>query len=184
VCLVRTDSDTTLIIRSATSRKLELRGRLANAAAISSALPRTRHWPSLRLEDRRRASTTRLSTIPAIPAIQPRENLHSHINAHPPWHPSLSGPRLASTSTGLRATSPPFSGVWCSAAAALLLWYAILRRRFENHEQTLTIRSQQAVVPPLRERLGDPNRSAIPLTYPGKRKHRSRTEGGMKTCTN
>jgi hypothetical protein len=29
----------------------------------------------------------------------------------------------------------------------------------------------QAVVPPMRERLGDPNRMAIPLTYPGKRKH-------------
>lgn len=28
---------------------------------------------------------------------------------------------------------------------------------------------QQAVVPPLRERLGDPKRQAIPLTYPGKR---------------
>jgi hypothetical protein len=39
---------------------------------------------------------------------------------------------------------------------------------------------RQAIVPPLRERLGDPNRLAIPLTYPGKRKHhipRSRTEG-------
>ena len=40
---------------------------------------------------------------------------------------------------------------------------------------------QQAIVPPLRERLGDPNRLAIPLTYPGKRKHhipRPRMEGG------
>ena len=37
----------------------------------------------------------------------------------------------------------------------------------ENAEQNFT----QAVVPPIRERLGDHNRSAIPLTYPGKRKH-------------
>jgi hypothetical protein len=39
-------------------------------------------------------------------------------------------------------------------------------------------------VPPLRERLGDPNRLAIPLTYPGKRKHhnhgRGQKEGGLK----
>lgn len=32
---------------------------------------------------------------------------------------------------------------------------------------------RQAIVPPLRERLGDPNRLAIPLTYPGKRNHRT-----------
>jgi hypothetical protein len=38
----------------------------------------------------------------------------------------------------------------------------------EQHtEQNFT----QAVVPPMRERLGDPNRMAIPLTYPGKRKY-------------
>jgi hypothetical protein len=29
----------------------------------------------------------------------------------------------------------------------------------------------QAVVPPIRERLGDHNRLQIPLTYPGKRDH-------------
>jgi hypothetical protein len=38
----------------------------------------------------------------------------------------------------------------------------------QNTEQSST----QAVVPPMRERLGDPNRLAIPLTYPGKRKHK------------
>jgi hypothetical protein len=37
----------------------------------------------------------------------------------------------------------------------------------QNTEQSST----QAVVPPMRERLGDPNRMAIPLTYPGKREH-------------
>jgi len=31
--------------------------------------------------------------------------------------------------------------------------------------------STQAVVPPIRERLGDHNRLQIPLTYPGKRDH-------------
>lgn len=72
------------------------------------------------------ASISAPSTPPPPPAI-PRLHLrrasnttqpttHTHI---PQWPPSPSGPRPASTSTGLRATSPPFSGVWSLAASAL-----------------------------------------------------------------
>lgn len=60
---------------------------------------------------------------PAIPRLHLRRasnttqpTTHTHI---PQWPPSPSGPRPASTSTGLRATSPPFSGVWSLAASAL-----------------------------------------------------------------
>jgi hypothetical protein len=35
----------------------------------------------------------------------------------------------------------------------------------------------QAVVPPIRERLGDHNRLQIPLTYPGKRDHSWKPDG-------
>jgi len=135
-CLVRTDSDTTLNIRSATkatwsacwlaaapTRPLQSFGRPCQEAPLAESWNRKRERESI--------NCASPSIYTYIPAIQPRvlrktPLSHQQTTTYPLWHPSLSGLRLASTSTGPRATSPPFSGVWCSAAAVLSLWYDIL----------------------------------------------------------
>lgn len=56
-----------------------------------------------------------------------------------------------------------------------LIVVCYLARKVGYYGQELRDSFPQATVPPLRERLGDPNRQAIPLTYPGKRKTPSTT---------
>jgi hypothetical protein len=132
VCVVLSGQNRQLHLIETYVVRLKLRGRLAPTprplqTRASAGPAKTRHWPSWKTarEHQPRVYTSNTTT----PLAQIHTLSHQQTTTYTSWHLSLSGPRLASTSTGPRATSPPFSGVWSSAAAALLLWYAVLRTR-------------------------------------------------------
>ena len=108
--------------------KLELRRRMPPCQAEPLGARRWRDRAREQVGFKRahqQASISAPSTPPPPPPAIPRPHLLRAPNTTQspthltPWPLLPSGPRPASTSTGLRATSPPFSGVWSLAASAL-----------------------------------------------------------------